>query len=82
VLCHVTDAASRIPAAKSPGNTRIPLTAMRRRVAEHIARSLVEAPHVTTLFEADLTRVLAHRERHAADCESPGRAPDAEHLFH
>ena len=25
------------------------------------------APHVTTLFEADLTRVQAHRARHAAD---------------
>ena len=31
-----------------------------------------EAPHVTTLFEADLTRVLAHRARHAADFESRG----------
>jgi 2-oxoglutarate dehydrogenase E2 component (dihydrolipoamide succinyltransferase) len=41
-------------------------------VAEHMTRSLVEAPHVTTLFEADLTRVLAHRSRHAADYESRG----------
>jgi 2-oxoglutarate dehydrogenase E2 component (dihydrolipoamide succinyltransferase) len=32
----------------------------------------MEAPHVTTLFEADLTRVLAHRARHAADFESRG----------
>ena len=31
-----------------------------------------EAPHVTTLFEADLTRVLAHRARHAADYQSRG----------
>jgi 2-oxoglutarate dehydrogenase E2 component (dihydrolipoamide succinyltransferase) len=37
-----------------------------------MARSLIEAPHVTTLFEADLTRVLAHRARHAADYESRG----------
>ena len=37
-----------------------------------MARSLVEAAHVTTLFEADLTRVLAHRARHAADYESRG----------
>jgi 2-oxoglutarate dehydrogenase E2 component (dihydrolipoamide succinyltransferase) len=72
VIRHVTDAASRIPAASSPGSTRIPHTAIRRRVAEHMARSLVEAPHVTTLFEADLTRVLAHRARHAADYESRG----------
>jgi 2-oxoglutarate dehydrogenase E2 component (dihydrolipoamide succinyltransferase) len=37
-----------------------------------MARSLIESPHVTTLFEADLTRVLAHRARHAADYESRG----------
>ena len=55
-----------------PGSTRVPHTAIRRRVAEHMARSLLEAPHVTTLFEADLTRVLAHRARHAADFESRG----------
>jgi 2-oxoglutarate dehydrogenase E2 component (dihydrolipoamide succinyltransferase) len=54
------------------GSTRVPHTAIRRRVAEHMARSLLESPHVTTLFEADLTRVLAHRSRHAADYESRG----------
>ena len=54
------------------GSTRVPHTAIRRRVAEHMARSLIDAPHVTTLFEADLTRVLAHRTRHAADYESRG----------
>ena len=54
------------------GSTRVAHTAIRRRVAEHMARSLVESPHVTTLFEADLTRVLAHRSRHAADYESRG----------
>jgi 2-oxoglutarate dehydrogenase E2 component (dihydrolipoamide succinyltransferase) len=58
-------------AAAAPA-TRVPHTAIRRRVAEHMARSLMEAPHVTTLFEADLTRVLAHRARHAAAYESRG----------
>jgi 2-oxoglutarate dehydrogenase E2 component (dihydrolipoamide succinyltransferase) len=54
------------------GSERIAHTAIRRRVAEHMARSLTDAPHVTTLFEADLTRVLAHRARHAAEYESRG----------
>jgi 2-oxoglutarate dehydrogenase E2 component (dihydrolipoamide succinyltransferase) len=53
-------------------STRIPHTAIRRRVAEHMARSLAEAPHVTCLFEADLTRVQAHRALHAADYQSRG----------
>jgi 2-oxoglutarate dehydrogenase E2 component (dihydrolipoamide succinyltransferase) len=54
------------------GATRVPHTPIRRRIAEHMARSLLEAPHVTTLFEADLTKVLAHRARHAADFDSRG----------
>jgi 2-oxoglutarate dehydrogenase E2 component (dihydrolipoamide succinyltransferase) len=49
-----------------PGSSRIPHTAVRRRVAEHMSRSMLEAPHVTTLFEVDLTRVLAHRARYAS----------------
>jgi len=53
-------------------SVRVTHTSMRRRVAEHMTRSLSEAPHVTTLFEADLTRVLAHRARHAADFQSRG----------
>lgn len=54
------------------GVRRVVHTAIRRRVAEHMTRSLADAPHVTTLFEADLTRVLAHRTRHAADYQSRG----------
>jgi 2-oxoglutarate dehydrogenase E2 component (dihydrolipoamide succinyltransferase) len=67
----VGDAAARVAAAQ-PTAMRIPHTAIRRRVAEHMSRSLTEAPHVTTLFEADLTRVLAHRARHAVDFDSRG----------
>jgi 2-oxoglutarate dehydrogenase E2 component (dihydrolipoamide succinyltransferase) len=61
-----------VEARSVPHSTRIPHTAIRRRVAEHMARSLAEAPHVTCLFEADLTRVLAHRALHAADYKSRG----------
>lgn len=52
--------------------TRIPHSAIRRRVAEHMARSVAAAPHVTTLFEADLTQVLAHRAHNAAAYQSRG----------
>ena len=72
------DAVKQAPAAHARtqgaavGGTRVPHTAIRRRVAEHMARSLMESPHVTTLFEADLTRVLAHRSRHAPDYDARG----------
>jgi 2-oxoglutarate dehydrogenase E2 component (dihydrolipoamide succinyltransferase) len=68
------------PAAKSPApaspasgsSTLVPHTAIRRRVAEHMVRSLTDAPHITTLFEADLTRVLKHRALHGKSYESRG----------
>jgi 2-oxoglutarate dehydrogenase E2 component (dihydrolipoamide succinyltransferase) len=44
---------------------RIPHTAVRKRVAEHMVQSLLHtAPHVTTVFEVDMTAVLAHRVKH------------------
>jgi 2-oxoglutarate dehydrogenase E2 component (dihydrolipoamide succinyltransferase) len=58
--------------ATEAANTLVPHTAIRRRVAEHMVRSLLDAPHVTTLFEVDLTRVLKHRSLHALEFESRG----------
>lgn len=58
--------------ARDAASTLVPHTAIRRRVAEHMVRSLADAPHVTTLFEADLTRVLKHRSLHAQSFESRG----------
>mgnify|MGYP001329757405 FL=1 len=60
------------PAPGKPGEL-IPLSTMRRRIAEHMVRSKLQtAPHVTTVFEADLSRVVAHREAHKADFAARG----------
>jgi 2-oxoglutarate dehydrogenase E2 component (dihydrolipoamide succinyltransferase) len=59
-------------ATQAAVNTLVPHTAIRRRVAEHMVRSLTDAPHVTTLFEADLSRVLKHRALHAKSFEARG----------
>jgi 2-oxoglutarate dehydrogenase E2 component (dihydrolipoamide succinyltransferase) len=67
-----TAAAPAAAPAAAGGSTLVPHTAIRRRVADHMVRSLIEAPHVTTLFEADLTRVLKHRALHAKSFESRG----------
>ena len=62
----------RRPANLKLESRKVPHTAVRRRVAEHMVRSLAQSPHVTTLFEADLTRVQAHRAQHAAEYERQG----------
>lgn len=51
---------------------RVPHSAMRRSIAEHMVRSLHVAPHVTTVFEADLSGILAHREQHRDEFEAQG----------
>ena len=60
-------------AAATDGIRRVPHTPMRRRIAVHMVESLLQtAPHVTTVFEADLAAVLAHRAVHKKDLEKRG----------
>jgi pyruvate/2-oxoglutarate dehydrogenase complex dihydrolipoamide acyltransferase (E2) component len=49
-----------------------PLTAMRRAIAEHMVHSKRTSPHVTTMFEFDLTAVAAHRTANKAAFERDG----------
>src|SRR6185295_7445029 len=56
------DAAPKPAPASSAGVRRIPHDSMRRRIAEHMQRSLSSAPHVTAVFEADFSAVVAHRK--------------------
>jgi 2-oxoglutarate dehydrogenase E2 component (dihydrolipoamide succinyltransferase) len=59
--------------AAADGVRRVPHTPMRRRIAAHMVESLLHtAPHVTTVFEADMTAVLAHRAAHRQDFEKRG----------
>ncbi len=40
----------------------LPLSPVRRSIAEHMVSSKRISPHVTTVMEADLSRVIAHRQ--------------------
>lgn len=44
----------------------IPHDRMRLAIAENMARAIAEQPHVTAIFEADFTRVAAHKNDMAA----------------
>ncbi|WP_376790400.1 dihydrolipoamide acetyltransferase family protein, partial [Thermoflexus sp.] len=50
----------------------VPLTSMRRAIAEHMVRSKHTSPHVTTVFEVDMSRVMAHYEANRAAFEREG----------
>lgn len=57
----LSTSASAYPVLQLPGDELLPLTAVRRTIAEHMVYSERTAPHVTTVMEADLSRVTAHR---------------------
>jgi 2-oxoglutarate dehydrogenase E2 component (dihydrolipoamide succinyltransferase) len=53
------------PAASAPAPGQvIPHDSVRRQIAEHMLRSRKASPHVTTVMEADLSRVVLHRQAH------------------
>lgn len=71
-----TGAATTRPATESrpnAGSRRVAHSAMRRRIADHMVESLLRtAPHVTSVFEANLSRVLAHRAANKDEFEQAG----------
>ena len=50
----------------------VPHTQMRKSIAQHMVQSMSVAPHVTSVFDADLSRVVAHRDANKADFEKRG----------
>jgi 2-oxoglutarate dehydrogenase E2 component (dihydrolipoamide succinyltransferase) len=54
--------AAEKPTHRSEGSEIIPHDRMRKRIADHMVSSLMHtAPHVTAVFEADLSAVMKHR---------------------
>ena len=49
------------PVTIQPSTDFIPHTAIRRSIAKHMLESKHTSPHVLTVMEADLSRVIAHR---------------------
>jgi len=54
------------------GDTLMPLSGMRRSIAEHMVRSKQTSPHATTVFEFDFSAVSKHRNAHKASYEAQG----------
>jgi 2-oxoglutarate dehydrogenase E2 component (dihydrolipoamide succinyltransferase) len=63
-----------VPAAAPaivPGEVLL-LNSMRKAIADHMVMSKHTSPHVTTVFEVDLSKVVAHRNTHKAAFERDG----------
>lgn len=55
-----------------PSGRLIPFTTMRKAIAEHMIASKHTSAHVTTVMEADLSRVVAHRNTHLSEFAQQG----------
>jgi 2-oxoglutarate dehydrogenase E2 component (dihydrolipoamide succinyltransferase) len=64
VASEVTPVASVAAVGPSEDEIWQPLTTMRRMIAQHMVQSKQTSPHVTTVFEVDMTAVVRHREQH------------------
>jgi pyruvate/2-oxoglutarate dehydrogenase complex dihydrolipoamide acyltransferase (E2) component len=62
-------AAAAPAAAVTTGDTLVPLSPMRKAIAEHMVRSVQTAPHAWVMVECDMSPVVALRERHRAAFE-------------
>jgi 2-oxoglutarate dehydrogenase E2 component (dihydrolipoamide succinyltransferase) len=54
-----------------PGSV-LPIDVVRNTIAEHMVRSRKTSPHVTTVVEADLSRVVAHRKKNKSNFKQEG----------
>jgi 2-oxoglutarate dehydrogenase E2 component (dihydrolipoamide succinyltransferase) len=59
-----TPAAARPVPAPGERVSIVPMTPMRKKIAEHMVMSRRTSAHVTTVFEVDMTRVMRLREEH------------------
>lgn len=50
----------------------VPHDRMRLAIAENMLKSVTVAPHVTAVFEADFSAIIAHRKKHKATFEREG----------
>jgi 2-oxoglutarate dehydrogenase E2 component (dihydrolipoamide succinyltransferase) len=60
------------PAASQPNTKTVPHDRMRMAIAENMLRSVTVAPHVTAVFEADFSAIMAHRKKYKAAFEKEG----------
>jgi 2-oxoglutarate dehydrogenase E2 component (dihydrolipoamide succinyltransferase) len=54
------------------GSQLIKHTPMRRKIAEHMQHSVQTAPHVTAVFDVDLSRIIQHRQQNKKAFEQRG----------
>jgi 2-oxoglutarate dehydrogenase E2 component (dihydrolipoamide succinyltransferase) len=71
-VMKVVASAPGAPKRASIPSHDVPHSQMRRSIAQHMVKSMSVAPHVTSIFDADLSAVVKHRDANKGDFESRG----------
>jgi 2-oxoglutarate dehydrogenase E2 component (dihydrolipoamide succinyltransferase) len=75
VMNHVITPSPGAAAPTAERGRMVPHSPIRIRIAGHMVQSLLRtAPHVTTVFDVDMSAVLTHRAKHRDDFEKRGVA--------
>jgi pyruvate/2-oxoglutarate dehydrogenase complex dihydrolipoamide acyltransferase (E2) component len=64
VLTFIAREPPVVVATPRPGDNLVPLTSMRRAIAEHMLKARQTIPHGQSVMDVDLTRLVAWREAH------------------
>ncbi len=72
VEAHLAGGGTGAPAGARSGGRMVPHTPMRKSIAAHMVQSVATAPHVTSVFEADLGAIIEHRDAHKAELDRRG----------
>lgn len=65
--------AASVTANCPQSSRRVPHTTMRKAIADHMVQSLLkEAPHVTSIFEMDMSNIIEHRKWHKKEFAEQG----------
>ena len=75
ILAYVEHPVEKHPTRSHDLGTRdtlLPVTTIRKQIAERMLLSKDTAPHVLTVMEADMSRVVAHRSANKASFEADG----------
>ena len=64
---------SSTPGSQGIPSRLVPHTQMRKSIANHMVESLLhKAPHVTSVFEMDMSNIMEHRKWHKKEYEAKG----------
>jgi len=71
-ILHFVEERKAAPAPPQGDVERVPMSAMRKAIADHMVMSQRTSAHVTTFFEVDCSRVMAAREKLKPEFERGG----------